>query len=401
MKVSQRNGHLIWMLWGVVLLIAPQFLQTLPHNVIFFPLVVNGQPWPQLTLGPGITGLSQPVYVTHAGDGSGRLYVVEQSGRIQVVEEGQIRATPLLDIRDRVVCCGERGLLGLAFPPGSGPKDHLYVNYTAQVADQLVTRISRFRVEPTTMVADPESEAILLTVDQPFVNHNGGHLAFGPDGYLYVAVGDGGGAGDPLDNAQNLGTLLGTLLRIDVEGAPAGTYRIPDTNPLVDQADARDEIWAYGLRNPWRFSFDRETGDLYIGDVGQYEWEEVDFQPADSPGGENYGWPILEGSHCYRTTPCDPTGTVLPIWEYNHDNGDLAVIGGYVYRGKAFPGLQGIYLFGDWVSGRLWGLQRAGNNWRHALLLETGRNISSFGEDEDGELWVVDHRGGIYPIVVQ
>ncbi len=363
-------------------------------------MVSGGPDWPTIALGEGISGFDDPVYVTHAGDGSGRLLVVEQIGRIQVVEGGQIRGMPLLDIRGRVVCCGEQGLLGLAFPPGDGPKDHFYVNYTGRQGTQLVTRISRFSMDPNTYIADPGSEEILLTFDQPYPNHNGGHLAFGPDGYLYIASGDGGSAGDPLDRAQDLGSLLGKLLRIDVEGAAPGSYRVPSTNPFVGQAGARGEIWAYGLRNPWRFSFDRETGDLYIGDVGQNRWEEIDFQPADSPGGENYGWPILEGRHCYRTDPCDATGTVLPIWEYRLIDGNRAVIGGYVYRGSQIPALRGIYLFGDWASGRIWGLRRLGFQWQHALLLESGKVISSFGEDESGQVWVVDYIGGaIHPIV--
>ncbi len=366
---------------------------------VFLPLVVNNLAWPTLGLGPGVTGFQAPVLLIHAGDGSNRLYVVEQGGRIQLVEDGQIRPAPLLDITDRVTCCGERGLLGLAFPPGAGPKDHFYVNYTATEEGQLVTRVSRFAMDSDSQVADPKSEQVILTFPQPYSNHNGGHLAFGPDGYLYIATGDGGSGGDPQNHAQNLGSLLGKLLRVHVEEGSVLTYTTPITNPFVGQANARPEIWAYGLRNPWRFSFDRETGDLYLGDVGQNAWEEIDYQPAGSPGGENYGWPILEGTHCYRADPCDPTGTVLPIWEYSQENGDRSVIGGYVYRGQAIPEMQGVYLFGDWVSGRIWGLRRAGDAWAHSLLLETGRNVASFGEDAQGELWIVDYAGGVYPLV--
>ncbi len=398
----------VWALvmWGAALvaLLVPIQAGASGGSILYLPLVTNAPPsppWPRIALGPGIIGFEAPVYVTHAGDGSGRLYVVEQSGRIRVVEGGQIRGTPLLDIRARVDYFGEKGLLGLTFPPGPGPKDHFYVNYTGRrEGGQLVTRISRFAMDPDTQLADPDSEEILLTFDQPYPNHNGGHLAFGPDGYLYIASGDGGSAGDPLDQAQDLGSLLGKILRIHVEGTTTPTYTVPITNPFVGQADARPEIWAYGLRNPWRFSFDRETGDLYIGDVGQNRWEEIDFQPANSPGGENYGWPILEGRHCYRTDPCDATGTVLPIWEYRRADGNQAVIGGYVYRGNQIPDLRGIYLFGDWASGRIWGLRRLGSEWQHALLLESGKVISSFGEDGSGQVWVVDYTGGaIYPIV--
>ncbi len=265
-----------------------------------------------------------------------------------------------LDITDRVRSGGERGLLGLAFPPGYADKGYFYVNYTALNG---ATTISRFRLiagDPNR--ADPASEEILLVIAQPYANHNGGQIAFSPrDGYLYVGMGDGGSGGDPQNRAQNPAELLGKLLRLDVEGAvgTASAYLVPPTNPYTATIGYRPEIWALGLRNPWRFSFDRQTGDLYIGDVGQGLWEEIDYQPASSAGGQNYGWRIMEGAHCYNPDPCDSTGLTLPIWEYSHSAGQC-VTGGYVYRGDDYPDLAGMYIFGDYVSGAIWGLRRAG-----------------------------------------
>ncbi len=238
----------------------------------------------------------------------------------------------------------------------------------------------------------------MLTIPQPFSNHNGGDLAFGPDGYLYIATGDGGSGGDPLDSGQSLDTHLGKLLRIDVNGGDAtgGTpYAVPADNPFVNTAGALPEIWAYGLRNPWRFSFDRDTGDLYIGDVGQNAFEEVNFQSADSAGGENYGWNVMEGFHCYNADSCDESGLVLPIAEYPHSEGN-SVTGGYVYRGAAIPELVGQYVYGDFGSGRVWRAQQQNGEWTNEPLLESGLNIASFGEDEAGELYVVAINGGVY-----
>lgn len=371
-----------------------------------FPTPTPPGEWPTIALDTGVTGFSLPVGVATAGDSSGRLFVIEQAGVIKTVRNNALQPSPLLDISDRVTCCVERGLLGLAFPPGEGTKDHFYVAYTASenrgrdASAQLVSRVSRFTMNADGQTADPGSEQIILTYDQPFANHNGGHLAFGPDGYLYVGTGDGGSGGDPDNHAQSLDDILGKMLRIDVEGGGANAYTVPADNPFVGQTGVLPEIWAYGLRNPWRYSFDRLTGDLYIADVGQNAWEEIDFQPASSAGGENYGWRIMEGNHCYNPDPCDDQGLTRPIWDYSHSNGDHSVTGGYVYRGAAFPGMQGIYLYGDFESGRLWGLRQNAGVWENKLLLSTERNISSFGEDDDGEIWLVHYNGSIHRIVL-
>lgn len=358
------------------------------------PLVVTAataaaQTWPEIVLVPRITGLEQPVHITSARDGSGRLFVVEQAGRIRVVGRGEQLPAIFLDISDRVGCCGERGLLSVAFPPAFSARRHFYVYYT-NLTGAVV--ISRFGVGAQTGLGDPGSEEILLTVPQPFANHNGGQLTFGPDGYLYVGTGDGGSGGDPLNNAQNPASLLGKLLRIDVESS-VSPYGIPASNPFAGSQTVRPEVWALGLRNPWRFSFDRATGDLWIGDVGQNAVEEIDFQAADSSGGENYGWRVMEGSTCYQATTCATQGLTLPVFEYGHGLG-CSVTGGFVYRGFTYPNLTGIYLFGDYCSGRIWGVQRVGGEWRSQLLLDSSISISSFGEGEDGRLYVADLAGG-------
>ena len=353
-----------------------------------------------LSLQPHIEGLSLPVAIAHAGDGSGRLFIVEQAGRILLAGKGAPLPDAFLDITDRVRSGGERGLLGLAFPPGYADKGYFYVNYTALNG---ATTISRFRLiagDPNR--ADPASEEILLVIAQPYANHNGGQIAFSPrDGYLYVGMGDGGSGGDPQNRAQNPNELLGKLLRLDVEGAvgSGSAYLIPPTNPYTATVGYRPEIWALGLRNPWRFSFDRQTGDLYIGDVGQGLWEEIDYQPASSAGGQNYGWRIMEGAHCYNPDPCDSTGLTLPIWEYSHSAGQC-VTGGYVYRGDDYPDLAGMYVFGDYISGAIWGLRRAGGSWEHDELIQAPFQISAFGEGEDGQLYAAAYdEGAIYRLV--
>src|SRR6185436_17604761 len=254
------------------------------------------------------------------------------------------------------------------------------------------TVIAQYRVAANSDVADPASEIVLLRITQPFANHNGGQVRFGPDGYLYIAMGDGGSAGDPQGNGQKLGTLLGKLLRIDVESQP-GQLRIPADNPFVNTPNARGEIWAYGLRNPWRFTFDRATGDLWIGDVGQGAYEEVDFQPASSHGGENYGWNRTEGLHCF-TSNCNMQGLILPVAEYTHADNNCSVTGGFVYRGSGYPGLRGIYLYGDYCSGRIWGIERQGAQWSTRLLLSSGFSITTFGEDEAGEVYLGNSGNG-------
>lgn len=357
---------------------------------------------PTISLTPKLTGVSNPVFVTNAGDGSDRLFVVEQSGRIRVAQNGTLLPTPFLDIRSRVLAGGEQGLLSVAFPPGYADKQHFYVYYT-NAAGNLV--IARYGLTADPNVADSNSEQIIITINHPTnTNHNGGQLAFGPDGYLYIGTGDGGGAGDPNNNAQNLASLLGKILRIDVESPGTTSYTIPRTNPFLTTTDPtnqyRDEIWALGLRNPWRFSFDRQAGDLYIADVGQSAYEEVNFQPAASLGGENYGWRILEGSFPYRSNGNDTNGLVLPVAEYDHTQG-ISVTGGYVYRGLAAPRLQGIYLYGDFANGKIWGLRPSPTGWETQLLLDSPYGISSFGEDEQGNLYVADYSGGgVYQVTV-
>ncbi len=335
-----------------------------------------------LSLERVVDGLARPLGVVAPGDGSGRLFVVLQGGRILVLAGGTLLPEPFLDLSDRVSCCGERGLLGLAFHPDFAANGLFFVNYTDTGGD---TVISRFAVSADADRADPTSEVEVLGYAQPFANHNGGQLAFGPDGYLYIGSGDGGSGGDPANNGQSLDTLLGKLLRIDVDGSP---YAIPPDNPFAGNGGARPEIWAYGLRNPWRFSFDRATGDLFVGDVGQSSREEIDFQPAASGGGENYGWRRMEGTLCFDPpSNCDDGSLVVPILEYGHDAG-CSVTGGFRYRGRAVPELAGVYLFADFCSGTVWGATEAGGAWSATVLAETGLAVSSFGEDEAGELYL-------------
>jgi glucose/arabinose dehydrogenase len=320
-------------------------------------------------------------------------------GRIRIVRDGALVPAPFLDIGDRVGASGsEQGLLGLAFHPDYAANGLFFVNYTDR---QGSTVVARFSVSSDPDRAEPGSEAILLTLAQPAANHNGGNLVFGPDGYLYIGTGDGGAAGDQFGNGQNGQTLLGAMLRLDVDGAQP--FTIPADNPFVGNPDVRDEIWAIGLRNPWRYAFDRLTGDLYIADVGQNKYEEVNFQPAASPGGQNYGWPIMEAAHCFpEERACEQAGLTLPVVEYDHTLG-CSITGGYVYRGAEQPLLAGIYLFGDYCSGRIWGLARsADGRWQTAQLAQADLRISAFGEDEAGELYLVDLTGGdLYRIVAR
>ena len=343
------------------------------------------------------SGLDDPLGVVNAGDGSDRLFVVLQPGRILIWDGGQFLPTPFLNIENRVSCCGERGLLGLAFHPDYTNNGELYVNYTDNSGDTVIARYSVSQVDPD--VADPNSEEILLTIDQPFSNHNGGQINFGPDGYLYIGTGDGGSAGDPGNRAQNLQDLLGKMLRIDVD--TTAPYGIPADNPFVGNPAARDEIWAYGLRNPWRFSFDRDTGDMFIGDVGQNLIEEIDYQLADSPGGENYGWRLMEGSDCFDPpSNCNDGTLTLPILEYEHFGGggfNCSVTGGYRYRGANQTEIDGLLIYGDYCSGKIWaGAQVQGDFWVAIEALDTNEAITSFGEDEDGELYMVEQGGGFF-----
>ena len=352
---------------------------------------------PSLTLAPFVQAESPITYLTHSGDGSGRVFLVEKAGRIRIIQDGQLQPQPFLDIRDLVQAgSSERGLLSVAFDPHYGENGEFYVNYTAN-ASSGGTVVARYKVSADPNVADPASGQAILEIAQPAPNHNGGQLQFGPDGYLYVGMGDGGSAGDPWGNGQNLNALLGKLLRLDARGQVA--YAIPAGNPFTGSGDARPEIWAYGLRNPWRFSFDRQTGDLYIADVGQNAWEEVNFQRADSAGGENYGWNTMEALACYRANTCDTDGKVLPVAEYSHDQG-CSVTGGYVYRGQEIPGLVGTYLYADYCTGTVWGLRPDGaDGWQSTVLVASGANISSFGEDAEGELYVLDLNGQVYRLV--
>ena len=344
------------------------------------------------------SGLPAPVSIAHTRDT--RLFVVLQGGQIVIWDGTRILPTPFLDIRSLVSAGGERGLLGMAFHPLYSSNGFFYINYTDRNGDTVIARYTRSAANAN--LADPNSAKVLLQVDQPFSNHNGGQLDFGPDGFLYIGLGDGGSGNDPDNRAQNRADLLGKILRIDVDhGDP---YAIPPGNPFLTTFISRAEVWAYGLRNPWRFSFDRVTGDLYIADVGQAQREEINFQPASSEGGENYGWRVMEGTLCY-IPPSDNCNAgrqfVEPIIEYGRAGGACSVTGGYVYRGTRYPKLNGIYLYGDYCNGMIWGVrQTAPGEFRPALQLDTTLLISTFGEDIHGEVYVADHRnGGIYRIV--
>jgi len=341
-----------------------------------------------------VDGLSSPVGLAHAGDGSDRLFVLEQVGIIRVLRDGSLLLDPFLDIIDRVGSQGnEQGLLGLAFHPQYAQNGFFYVNYTDKNGD---TVIARFQVSANNPdQAAPASEARLLTVDQPFANHNGGAVVFGLDGHLYLGLGDGGSAGDPQGNAQSLDTLLGKILRIDVNQGPSGqSYAVPADNPFAF-GGGRPEIWAYGLRNPWRFAFDRVTGDLYIADVGQNQYEEIDFLRAGSTGRLNFGWDYFEASHPYEGQPPANEVFIAPLAEYAHDQG-CSITGGEVYRGTRLPEWLGVYLYGDFCSGNVWGLLRDAQGFgQNALLYHNVGRVTSFGADEAGEIYLVDRSGAI------
>jgi glucose/arabinose dehydrogenase len=345
------------------------------------------------------SGFSSPLLVTHAGDDSGRLFVVEQTGRVRIVKDGTVLSTSFIDISRSVTRGGEQGLLGLAFHPRYATNGKLYLSYTDLNGTSV---IREYRVSSNPDRVDGSSGRTLVRVKQPYDNHNGGHIAFGPDGYLYIGFGDGGSGGDPGNRAQSRNTLLGKLLRIDVNRrAGSLQYGIPTTNPYVGRTGL-DQIWALGLRNPWRFSFDRVTKDLWIADVGQGAWEEVDraYAVRGSNAGRalNFGWRAMEGAHCFRpATGCSRTGKTLPVTEYSHTNGRCSVTGGYVYRGLAFPDLVGAYFFADYCTGEIWFVDRAATRGgRPTLALDTGTSITSFGEDESGELYLVDGGGTVY-----
>lgn len=343
---------------------------------------------------------SSPTLVTNAGDGSNRLFVLEQRGRIMIIDGSTAIATPFLDIRSRVSCCGERGLLGLAFDPAFKTNHRFFVDYTDKNGD---TVIASYRASTTSPNRASTAQTLILKIDQPYSNHNGGMLAFGKDGYLYIAMGDGGSSGDPGNRAQNKDSLLGKLLRIDINHVSSTRkYSNPPTNPFVGKAGS-DRVWAYGFRNPWRFSFDRATGDLWVGDVGQNRYEEIDrsTKAGGAGKGRNYGWRQLEGNVCYKpSTGCSKTGKSHPITTYSHSKG-CAVVGGYVYRGTAYAAMTGAYLYADYCSGRIWALKANGASTQTGVqLLDSPYMVSSFGEGENGTLYLTDLAGGgVYQVV--
>lgn len=347
------------------------------------------------------SGLSRPVFVSSPPDDA-RLFILEQPGRIRIFKDGTLLEQPFLDIEDQVLSTGnEQGLLGLAFHPEYAQNGRFFINYTAR-EPRHDTVIAEYRVSADPDVAETAEKQLFPTpINQPNSNHNGGMLAFGPDGYLYIGLGDGGGANDPDETGQDPTSLLGSMLRIDVDGGDP--YGIPSDNPYAGGGDERPEIWAIGLRNPWRFSFDRDTGDLYIADVGQGDWEEVSVQPASSTGGENYGWNTMEGSSCFDPEEgCDTTGLTLPAAEYDHGGDRCSITGGYVYRGTCMPDLQGRYFYADYCSDQVWTFEYAGGQAAELQELPGGLGISkivSFGEDATGELYVINLDGDVYRIV--
>ena len=338
------------------------------------------------------SGLESPVHLA-SPPGDSRLFIVEQRGVIRVLEDGALLPVPFLDITDRVGDGGERGLLSVAFHPRYATNGWFFVNFTDKRGD---THVERYHVSGDRNRADPASARLVLHVSQPYANHNGGHILFGPDSMLYIGMGDGGSGGDPHGNGQNRGTLLGKLLRIDVDhGVP---YAIPAGNPFTRERDMRPEIWAWGLRNPWRLCFDRPAGMLYIADVGQNDWEEVDAVPARTPG-LNYGWNVMEAAHCFRRSSCDRRGLTLPVLEYGHDQG-CSITGGPVYRGRRIPAIVGCYFFSDYCSGWIRSVRIANGaatdltEWR----LPKVPSVTSFGEDGEGEIYVLSQSGSVWCI---
>ncbi len=368
-------------------------------------------------------GFKKPVFVISYPTDASILYVVEQAGKIIVLDNGQKKSEPFFNINKRVVNPfrpgDERGLLGFAFHPDYENNKKFYINY---IDNDGHTIVSEF-IAQSKYKADHNSERVLLRLEQPYGNHNGGHIEFGKDGYLYIAIGDGGAAGDPLDSGQDLTSLFGKVIRIDINGSP---YSIPKSNPFYGIKNAREEVWAWGLRNVWRFSFDKKTGDIYYGDVGQNKWEEVNFEPASSSGGNNYGWRQMEASYCFEPKEnCKRDGMVLPIIEYPNDAYHPAfalgrknqlnvegcsVTGGYVYRGKKLKGFEGVYFFGDYCSGNIWsfkvkdGKANEFKNRTEEINIADGEftnYISSFGQDADGEIYIVDYNGAVYKIIAK
>ncbi len=345
------------------------------------------------------SGLSSPLYLTSPPGDTERLFIVEQGGAVRIVRNGTLLTAPFLDIAANISSGGERGLLGLAFDPEYSTNGRFYVHYTDVAGNTRVSTFLRSSADPNQ--ADPASEQLVLAAEQPFPNHNGGQLSFGPDGYLYLGLGDGGSGGDPEGRGQDLTDLLGSILRLDVRTTTP--YTIPADNPFAGRTGARPEVWSYGLRNPWRFSFDRANGDLYVGDVGQSAWEEIDVSPASDGAGKglNFGWNIMEGKHCFGASSCDQAGLALPVLEYDHGQG-CSITGGYVYRGAAIPDLQGHYFYGDYCRGWVRSIRIDGGtivqNFQWPALA-LGNNLTSFGEDAAGELYVMSAGGEVFRIV--
>ncbi len=343
-----------------------------------------------------VSGLSSPLYLTAPSGDVTRLFVVEKTGAIRIIKDGVLLTDPFLDLSSRISNVGEQGLLGMAFDPDYATSGRFIVHFTDLAGN---TTLSRFQVSANPDVADAASELVILTAAQPFSNHNGGQVTFGPDGFLYLGLGDGGGSGDPDNRGQDLSDLLGSILRIDVRSTEP--YTIPADNPFVQSATP--EVWSYGLRNPWRFSFDRATGDLYVADVGEGLWEEINVStPAEGAGkGANYGWNIMEGSHCFRESACDQTGLTLPAFEYSHDEG-CSITGGFVYRGSAIPALQGHYFYADYCQGWVRSLRYSAGavtDQTEWPSLVPGGPVLSFGEDAAGELYVLDQAGRVSKVV--
>ena len=354
------------------------------------PAPADGTAAFQVTLEKVASGFAKPLYLVEPPDGSGRLFVVEQAGKIRILKDGAIASQPFLDAGSLITTGGaEQGLLGLAFHPKYKENGRFFITYTARNGDNT---LAEYRVSSDAAKADPASGKVLIAIPDFAANHNGGMVAFGPDGFLYLSTGDGGQGGDPKANGQNKNALLAKILRIDVNG-PA-PYAIPPTNPFA-RGGGKAEVWDYGFRNPWRFSFDRKTGDLWVADVGQDKYEEVNFEPAGGNGGLNYGWNTMEGTHCFKPSEgCSQAGLVLPVSDYSHDDG-CSVTGGYVYRGAKEPKLEGAYFFTDYCGGVIWALTRdSTGNWQRTEVLSSKLRISSFGEDQSGELYVVSQADG-------
>jgi glucose/arabinose dehydrogenase len=350
---------------------------------------------PTLALVPVVSGLNFPLFLTAPPGDTGRLFIVEKAGVIRIVKHGSLLGTPFLNITSLTTKGGEQGLLGLAFSPDYSTSGRFYVSYTTTGGGNAGhSVIARYHVS-----SDPDlsgtADTVILTVNQPFANHNGGNIIFGPDGFLYFGLGDGGDAGDPFETGQDRTDLLGSMLRLDVSGA---SYSIPAGNPYVGHATFRQELWNYGLRNPWRWSFDRQTGDLYIADVGQNKYEEVDVVPAGAGGGQNFGWDDMEGTHCFEDANCASNPAIRPVLDYGHNEG-CSVTGGYVYRGAAVPAIQGLYFYSDYCAGVLRSFRWSAGGiteQKSWTLLHTGGGVTSFGEDAQGELYLLSNSGTVY-----